>query len=145
MTPKEQEELFGEVRKKFPAWSFKKSSGYIHGIVDGSQGASPDLTYCQGMQCSPHYAMGYVYGYLVENCVQAMSRDILAEAVLNLESKLGVRVPLTVHDDMSVVLPLDDVDRLVPLVEECVRQAPVWAPGLPVDIEYQLSERYMKI
>ncbi len=84
-------------------------------------------------------------GYLVENIVQAASRDILAEAVLDIRRELRLRVPLTVHDDMSIVIPVDRQEELVPRVIEIVRRTPVWAPGLPIDIEYKLSERYMKI
>ncbi len=83
-------------------------------------------------------------GYLTENIVQAVSRDILAEAVMNIKHELGLRVPLTVHDDMSIVIP-EGRDDLVEAVLEIVRRVPMWAPGLPVDVEYKLSERYMKI
>ena len=82
-------------------------------------------------------------GYLVENIVQAASRDILAEAVLKIE-ELGVRVPLIVHDDMSVVVPEKEVETYRTQIEDIARTPPVWASGLPVDIDCIISRTYMK-
>ncbi len=82
-------------------------------------------------------------GYLVENIVQAASRDILAEAILKIE-ELGLRIPMTVHDDMSVVLPVSEVETYQPQIEAIARTPPAWAPDLPVDIEVKISRRYVK-
>lgn len=83
-------------------------------------------------------------GYLTENIVQAMSRDILAEAVLKIEEQLGLRVALIVHDDMSVIVPEANAQMLKVKIEDNARIAPKWALGLPVDIEGQISRRYIK-
>lgn len=82
-------------------------------------------------------------GYLVENIVQAVARDILAEAVLKIE-ELGIRVPLIVHDDMSVVVPEKEVETYRAQIEDIARTPPVWAPNLPVDIDCRVSRRYGK-
>ena len=82
-------------------------------------------------------------GYLAENIVQAVSRDILAEAVLKIE-KLGVRIPLIVHDDMSIVVPESEVDTYLPQIEDIVRTPPAWASNLPIDIDCKTSRRYAK-
>lgn len=82
-------------------------------------------------------------GYLVENIVQAVSRDILAEAVLKIEG-LGVRVPLIVHDDLSVVVPENEVDAYRLQIEDIVRIPPIWASNLPVDIDCRVSRSYGK-
>lgn len=82
-------------------------------------------------------------GYLVENIIQALSRDILAEAVLNIE-KLGVRIPLIVHDDMSVVVPEKEVETYQAQIEDIARTPPKWATGLPVDVECKVSKEYVK-
>lgn len=82
-------------------------------------------------------------GYLVENIVQAASRDILAEAVLKVE-ELGIRVPLIVHDDLSVVVPEKEVETYRTQIEDIARTPPVWASGLPVDIDCRVSRRYGK-
>lgn len=82
-------------------------------------------------------------GYLVENIVQAASRDILAETVLKIE-ELGVRVPLIVHDDLSVVVPEKEVETYRVQIEDIARTPPVWASGLPVDIDCRVSRSYGK-
>lgn len=82
-------------------------------------------------------------GYITENIVQAVSRDILAEAVLKIE-ELGVRVPLIVHDDMSIVLPKNEVETYCSQIEDIARTPPVWAMGLPVDVECKVSKEYCK-
>lgn len=83
-------------------------------------------------------------GLLVENIVQAVSRDILAETVLKVE-ELGVRVPLIVHDDLSVVIPETEIDVYQPQIETIARTSPIWAEGLPVEIEGKVSREYIKL
>lgn len=82
-------------------------------------------------------------GYLVENIVQAASRDILAETVLKIEG-LGVRISLIVHDDMSIVVPEKEVDTYRAQIEDIARTPPVWASNLPVDIDCKVSRSYCK-
>jgi len=91
----------------------------------------------------PGNAIWFWGGYLVENIVQAVSRDILAEAVLKIEG-LGLRIPLIVHDDMSVVVPEKEVDTYRTQIEDIARTPPIWCSGLPVDIDCKVSRRYEK-
>ncbi len=92
---------------------------------------------------APKHRLPFWGGYLVENCVQAASRDILAETVLKIE-ELGVRIPLIVHDDMSVVVPEAEVDAYRGQIEDIARTPPTWAPELPVEIECKISREYVK-
>ena len=82
-------------------------------------------------------------GYLVENIVQATSRDTLAETILKIE-KLGVRIPLTVHDDISIIIPENEVEVYQPQIEDIARTPPTWASQLPVGIECKVSKEYCK-
>ena len=82
-------------------------------------------------------------GYLAENVVQATSRDILAEMILKIEN-LGLRIPLTVHDDVSIVVPEQEIEMYRPQIEDIARTAPTWAPGLPLDVECKVSKNYCK-
>ena len=82
-------------------------------------------------------------GYFAENVVQAVSRDILAETVLKVE-QLGVRVPLIVHDDLSIIVPEKEAEAYRAQVEDIARTPPIWAPNLPVDIDCQISKEYTK-
>lgn len=66
---------------------------------------------------------------LVENIVQAASRDILAEAMLRLE-KEGFDIVCHVHDE--VVLEVPDGKSSVEEVNEIMAVNPVWTEGLPL-------------
>ena len=66
MTPAEQEQLFVDVRRKFPDWTGRKASGYVHGVADALADKPIDqthvLTFGQNNPPAP-YGDGYVYGY----------------------------------------------------------------------------------
>ena len=70
------------------------------------------------------------FGTLVENVVQGAARDVLAAAIVRLET-LGIPVVLSVHDEVVVEVPLDS-----PLTEEAflalVLTPPAWAKDLPL-------------
>ena len=70
------------------------------------------------------------FGTLVENVVQGAARDVLAAAIVQLET-LGIPVVLSVHDEVVVEVPIDS-----PLTEEAflalVLTPPAWAKDLPL-------------
>lgn len=84
----------------------------------------------------------YLYGgLLVENAVQAIARDLLADAMVKLDDA-GYPIVLTVHDEV-VVEPQygfgsqEEVERIMQTV-------PDWAVGCPVTVEGWEGERYKK-
>ncbi len=80
-------------------------------------------------------------GKLVENMVQALSRDLMAEGMLRLEAA-GYPVILTVHDET-----VSEVARGYGSNEEygrLVAALPAWAAGLPVEAEVWRATRYRK-
>jgi DNA polymerase len=81
-------------------------------------------------------------GMLVENLVQAVSRDIMAEAMLRAEEG-GVYLPvLSVHDEL--VAEAVDGTGDVKEFEQLLTQAPVWASGCPIAAEGYSTYRYRK-
>lgn len=82
-------------------------------------------------------------GYLTENLVQAICRDTLAETILALEAE-GIRVPLTVHDEVVCVVPKEDAERAMERVLCVMRTSPTWAPDLPLDAEATVMDCYGK-
>lgn len=78
-------------------------------------------------------------GKLAENVTQAVSRDLLAHSMLNLDRKYTVVGH--VHDE--VIMEVSKSCR-----EEAVRkimlQMPAWAEGLPVDADGFIADRYRK-
>lgn len=69
-------------------------------------------------------------GKLVENIVQAVARDCLAEAMQRV-SAMGYEIVMHIHDEMVVDVPLEDRDALARI--NAAMGAPIsWAPGLPL-------------
>ncbi len=69
-------------------------------------------------------------GKLVENIVQAVARDCLAETMLNVDA-LGYKIVMHVHDEIIVDVPTEDKDALQKIY--AVMSKPIeWAPGLPL-------------
>ena len=80
-------------------------------------------------------------GMLVENIVQAISRDIMAEAMVRCEASVYTPI-LTVHDELITECHpiLGDVEEFTQLVAQC----PTWASGLPIAAEAWAGYRYHK-
>lgn len=78
-------------------------------------------------------------GRLVENVTQAVARDVLAEALVRLETA-GYAVVGHVHDEVIVEAPASDLDAVLKIVTE----PPPWAAGLPIDGEAFAAKRYRK-
>jgi DNA polymerase len=79
-------------------------------------------------------------GKLAENITQAACRDLLAGALVGLESR-GLRPVLHVHDE--VVCELVSEDQVQEMVAIC-ETLPRWATGLPVRAEAYATDRYRK-
>jgi DNA polymerase len=80
-------------------------------------------------------------GLIVENIVQAVSRDLLKEADLRVEQH-GYEVILDVHDEVvsEAVIGHGSVQDF----EKLLAQTPPWAEGWPVKAEGWRGERYRK-
>ncbi|HGE7051797.1 TPA: hypothetical protein ACGCAJ_004715 [Serratia marcescens] len=69
-------------------------------------------------------------GKLVENIVQALARDVLAEG-LKKAHRMGFRIVMHIHDEIVTEVPEDSeltVDDLI----TCMAAELPWAPGLPL-------------
>lgn len=80
-------------------------------------------------------------GTLVENLVQAIARDCLAENLMRLDTA-GFRIPLHVHDEVILDVP-DDISS-VEEVTGIMGQEISWAPGLPLKAAGFECEFYQK-
>lgn len=87
----------------------------------------------------------YVWGgYLTENVIQALCRDLLAEAMLELETAHGIQIGHHCHDEIIAVVPAEEAEAALELMITTMRQSPEWAAELPLDAEGKISERYGK-
>jgi DNA polymerase len=78
---------------------------------------------------------------LVENIVQATSRDLLALAMLRLRNK-GFEIVMHVHDEAVLEVPVGESS--VDEVCEIMAIAPEWAKGLPLRADGYECDFYKK-
>jgi len=82
-------------------------------------------------------------GYLTENIVQAISRDILAEGILETEEK-GYRVALHCHDEIVAVVLKSQGEQALKDISQILSTPPEWAGDCPLGAEGKISTRYEK-
>mgnify|MGYP000955114069 CR=1 FL=1 len=82
-------------------------------------------------------------GKLVENIVQATSRDILADAMVRLD-RSGLGIVMHIHDEVVIEAPSYsiEVDRLN--CDNIMKQKLSWAPDLPLNVESFVCNYYVK-
>jgi DNA polymerase len=93
---------------------------------------------------SPRGYRKTVYGgYLTENISQATCRDLLAHAMMSLDS-LDWNVVMHVHDEL--VLEVKECDQFLALRDmlKVMSTPPEWASGFPLAVEGFVSEHYVK-
>ena len=78
-------------------------------------------------------------GKLVENIVQAVARDCLAEALLRLDDA-GYKIVAHVHDEIIA----DQAHGSIEEMEEIMSQPIEWAPGLPLAADGFETQYYRK-
>lgn len=100
--------------------------------LDGSKNGKPEL----GGRIDTYG------GKLVENVVQAISRDLLVHSMQIIDA-MGLDIILHVHDEGVVEADADD-PTVVPIVHQAMETLPPWAAGLPLAAETQAMRRYSK-
>jgi DNA polymerase len=80
-------------------------------------------------------------GRFVENIVQALSRDIIAQGKLALD-RAGYKIIGSIHDEIIL-----EVDSIFPIQDVYNRMCimPAWADGLPLAAEGVIEKRYRKM
>lgn len=78
-------------------------------------------------------------GKFVENIVQAIARDILAEAMMRLEKK-GFNIVMHIHDEVVIESDSSSIEE----VNQIMSLVPSWAPGLILDADGFESKFYKK-
>lgn len=80
-------------------------------------------------------------GKVVENVVQALCRNILAEQALQLR-KEGLWIATTTHDEIVGVCRNEDAPTWYNRMVQVMSTPPSWAPGFPIAAEGGVNQRY---
>lgn len=78
-------------------------------------------------------------GKFVENIVQAIARDILAEAMMRIENE-GFNIVMHIHDEVVIESDSSSIEE----INEIMSVVPSWAPELILDADGFESEFYKK-
>lgn len=110
--------------------------------VDTDFGKRKQLQYWAVNSLSKKWNQERTYGgKLTENIVQATARDLLAPAMLRLETA-GYQMLLTVHDEVIAECSIGkgDIDEFISILCE----VPEWGTGMPIEAKGFTALRYRK-
>ncbi|EHO5987873.1 DNA polymerase I [Salmonella enterica] len=110
---------------------------------DGRINTNVRIKYQGENQLTRQWTTLYTHGgKACENIVQALCRDLLAYAMLNVEAG-GYPIVLSVHDELVCETP-DTSDYTVAELEKLMCALPEWAEGFPLVAEGAELKRYAK-
>ena len=112
------------IKHKITPWGEKKATLYY---------------WCVHPKTKKWVQEGTYGGKLTENCVQAVARDLLADALQRLEAR-GYEVVLHVHDEPNC--EREAGTGSLAEFETLMSRTPPWAADLPVKVEGWQGERY---
>ena len=82
-------------------------------------------------------------GKITENIVQAIARDLLRDAMTEMDNA-GMRIVGHVHDEAIVEVDICDAPDTLAGMNYIMSQTPDWAPGLLLGAEGFITKRYRK-
>ena len=78
-------------------------------------------------------------GIAQENIAQATANDLLRNSLRQLDGVIG-----SVHDEIIVECAIDDAEKIVLKMTDVMCTPPIWAKGIPLDVEINIMSRYGK-
>ena len=79
-------------------------------------------------------------GKVVENIVQALARNVVAEQMVRIGQRY--HVSFQVHDEVIVIVKEEEVDKALEFIVQEMSKPPSWAPDLPVACEADTGDNY---
>ena len=118
---------------------------YINPSLGENQWGNPSICYMGMNQSTKKWEKIETYGgKLTENCVQAIARDCLAEAIDRL-SAAGFPIVFHVHDEVVIdIKPFADNETMLKAVTDIMTIVPTWAPGLPLGADGWVGDYFTK-
>lgn len=115
--------------------------------IEGANGSLEveDISYMGQDQTSGKWVKLNTYGgKLTENVVQAIARDLLANAILKVFD-LGFNIVLHVHDEIVAEIPKDgNEEKALQIMSDAMCSAPSWAKGIPLRAAGYITDYYKK-
>lgn len=104
-----------------------------------------DISYFGQDQTTGKWVKLHTYGgKLTENIIQAISRDLLANAIFKVFD-LGYNIVLHVHDEIAAEIPKDGKEETVlQQMIDAMCTAPDWAANIPLRAAGYITEYYKK-
>jgi DNA polymerase len=91
-----------------------------------------------------HHSREKLYGgKIVENLIQSLCRELLAEALVQAED-CGLAPVLHVHDEAVCEVPASDADDGAEALHAIMTNVPDWAEGFPLGAAGHVGKRYRK-
>ncbi len=102
----------------------------------------PEITY-MGRESYGGYPEKLYGGKIVENLIQSMCRELLAEGLVAAED-CGLAPVLHVHDEIVAEVPESDADDGAEALHDIMTTVPEWAEGFPLGAAGHVGKRYRK-
>ena len=138
-----------DVLQGIPVMSIKLPSGrklyYINPQLTNNRWGNPSISYYGVDQTTKKWKPIETYGgKLTENCVQAIARDCLAEAIEHLEAA-GFPIVFHVHDEVVIdIAPFADDKTMLEKVKTIMTTPIPWAQGLPLGADGWVGSFFKK-
>ena len=118
---------------------------YVSPSIGQNQWDKPSIAYMGMDQKTKRWKRIETYGgKLVENCVQAIARDCLADTIERLEAA-GLPVIFHVHDEVVIdIAPWADNNTMLDFVCSIMRTPISWAPDLPLNADGWVGHYFRK-
>jgi DNA polymerase len=105
---------------------------------------SPSIFYEGLIQTTKQWGIIDTYGgSLAENSCQAVARDLLGVAMINL-AKAGYNIVAHVHDEVIVEVPQENAQQHYENIIKLMTQTPDWALDLPLKADGYITPFYQK-
>jgi hypothetical protein len=86
---------------------------------------------------------------LTENVIQWLARLVISEAMVRIHHRIGVRMPLTVHDDVFFLIPKTGMngvsaEHILEMCGEEMSRPLTWLPECPISVDSELLDALSK-
>lgn len=112
-----------------------RSLYYCHPVIEKNEMGREEIYYYGLNQTNKKWSKISTWGgKLTENIVQAVARDLLANAILNLYRQ-GYKINFHIHDEVILEVPDSDVGKTLENAITLMCTLPAWGEGLPLNAD----------